>query len=306
MLSPRSPQGASTQYKAASLGMHQLRVSNKELVSYLKGQITSHRKMHRPIDHVEKVFYTILAVTGIPVNLLAVANFSRQKCGISPCTTRYLVFMAAADLMVIITEVILWRLPFYYYLQSFLNITPVCSVIGALSRAARDCSVWFTVTFSFDRFVTICCQKLRTKYCTEKAATVVLATTCTLFCLKNIPFAFEYEAVKIINNVPFYCRTKLSNLTATCQTHFSDQSSPEEAERGNRLDGNVERSKEKNCVKCTQTGAKKYWKEEEWSRDGEKRRWRERKMERKKGKSDNLMQGLFLRLTNGMMLMNSY
>ncbi|XP_048476686.1 probable G-protein coupled receptor 139 [Rhincodon typus] len=191
------------------------RVSNKEFVSCLKGQINSHRKMHRPIQHVERVFYTILALIGIPVNSLAIVILSRSKCGVSPCTTRYLVIMAAADLMVIITDVLLRRFRYYYYPRCFLDITPVCSVNGVLYRAARDCSVWFTVTFSFDRFVTICCQKLKTKYCTEKTATVVLATTCILLCLKNIPFYFQYQPVRIINNMPFSCDTKSDYYTET-------------------------------------------------------------------------------------------
>ncbi|XP_043539089.1 probable G-protein coupled receptor 139 [Chiloscyllium plagiosum] len=147
--------------------------------------------------------------------MLAIALLSQGKCGVSPCTTRYLVVMAASDLMVIITDIILTSFRFYYYPRSFLSLTPVCSVIGALFRAARDCSVWFTVTFSFDRFVTICCQKLKAKYCNEKTATVVLATTCSLFCLKNIPFYFAYKPWVIINNMPFYSETKSSYYTET-------------------------------------------------------------------------------------------
>ncbi|XP_048476697.1 probable G-protein coupled receptor 139 [Rhincodon typus] len=171
--------------------------------------------MHRLIQRVEKVFYTILAFIGVPVDLLAIIILSRGKCGVSPCTIRYLVVMAAADLMIIITDVPLRRFRYYYYPQCFLDITPVCSVNGVLYRSARDCSVWFTVTFSFDRFVTICCQKLKTNYCTEKTATLVLATTCTLFCLKNIPFYFQYEPGKKINNVPFYCYIKSSYFIET-------------------------------------------------------------------------------------------
>ncbi|XP_048381250.1 probable G-protein coupled receptor 139 [Stegostoma tigrinum] len=171
--------------------------------------------MHRPIQHVEKVFYTVLALIGIPVNLLAIVILSRGKCGISSCTTRYLVIMAAADLMVIVTDVLLRRFRYYYYPWCFLDITPVCSVDWVLYCAARDCSVWFTVTFSFDRFVTICCQKLKTKYCTEKTATAVLATTCILLCLKNIPFYFQYQPVRIINNIPFLCDIKSDFYTET-------------------------------------------------------------------------------------------
>ncbi|XP_067910319.1 probable G-protein coupled receptor 139 [Heterodontus francisci] len=169
--------------------------------------------MHRPINNIQKIYYIILAVIGVPVNLLSIVILSRGKCGLSTCTTRYLVAMATADLLVIISDVILRRISYYYFPESFLNITPVCSVIFVLSRATTDCSVWFTVTFSFDRFVAICCQKLKTKYCTEKTAAVVLATSCILFCLKDIPFYFIFEPGEIIDNIPWGCYIKSSYYT---------------------------------------------------------------------------------------------
>ncbi|XP_067865914.1 probable G-protein coupled receptor 139 [Heterodontus francisci] len=169
--------------------------------------------MTRPIDSILKIYYPMLAVIGVPVNLLAIVILSRGKCGLSTCTTRYLVAMAMADLLVIIIEVILFKISYYYFPVCFLDITPVCSVNGVLNRAATDCSVWFTITFTFDRFVAICCQKLKTKYCTKRTAAVVLATTCILLCLKNVPFYFAYEPGVIIDNVPWGCFTKSSYYT---------------------------------------------------------------------------------------------
>ncbi|XP_062894610.1 probable G-protein coupled receptor 139 [Mobula hypostoma] len=156
---------------------------------------------------VQKILYLFIAVTGVPVNLVAIVILSRGKCGLSTCTTRYLVAMAAADLLTIVTEVILSRINWYYFPWNFLDITPMCSVINVLKYTATDCSVWFTVTFTFDRFVAICCQKLKTKYCTGKTAAVVLTTTGVLFCLKNIPRYFTFEHSVIIDNVPWFCRT---------------------------------------------------------------------------------------------------
>ncbi|XP_067881868.1 probable G-protein coupled receptor 139 [Heterodontus francisci] len=147
------------------------------------------------------------------VNLVAIVILARGKCGLSTCTTRYLVAMAMADLLVIITEVILLRISTYYFPGSFLKITPICSVNIVLVCAATDCSVWFTVTFTFDRFVAICCQKLKTKYCTEKTAAVVLATTCILLCLKNIPYYFMFGPIWIMDNVPWFCIIKVSYYT---------------------------------------------------------------------------------------------
>ncbi|XP_078057539.1 putative G-protein coupled receptor 139 [Mustelus asterias] len=147
------------------------------------------------------------------VNIVAIVILSRGKCGLSNCTTHYLVAMATVDLLVIIFEIVLFRIKYYYFPMSFLDITPVCSVIIVLFRAATDCSVWFTVTFSFDRFVAICCQKLSTKYCNEKAAAVVLATTGILLCSKNIPFYFSNAPGEIIDKVPWFCTARPSYYT---------------------------------------------------------------------------------------------
>uniref|UniRef100_UPI00398F3C03 probable G-protein coupled receptor 139 n=1 Tax=Pristiophorus japonicus TaxID=55135 RepID=UPI00398F3C03 len=155
----------------------------------------------------------MLPFLGIPVNLVAIVILSRGKCGLSTCTTRYLVAMAAADLLVVITEVILYRISWYDFPWSLLHITPVCTVMYVLARAATDCSVWFTVTFTFDRFVAVCWQKLKTKYCTGRTAAVVLATSCILLCSKTIPFYFTIVPVYIIDNVHWYCSTMPAYFT---------------------------------------------------------------------------------------------
>ncbi|XP_072410595.1 probable G-protein coupled receptor 139 [Chiloscyllium punctatum] len=142
------------------------------------------------------------------VNSISLLILSKESCGLSTCTTRYLLAMTTADLLVIITEVVLNRINDYYFPLNFLKITPVCSVRYVLLRAATDCSVWFTVTFTFDRFIAICCPKLKSKYCTKKTATVILLTTGILLCLKNIPIYFRFRPRRIINNIPWRCSNR--------------------------------------------------------------------------------------------------
>ncbi|XP_048476240.1 probable G-protein coupled receptor 139 [Rhincodon typus] len=139
------------------------------------------------------------------VNIVAIGVLSRGTCGLTNCTTRYLMAMAMADLLVIITDVILYRISYFVFPASFLNITPVCSVLFVLARTTTDYSVWFTVTFTFDRFIAICCQKLKTKYCTAKAAVAILVTTSILLFLKNIPNYFVLEAGDIVDNISWGC-----------------------------------------------------------------------------------------------------
>ncbi|XP_067827981.1 probable G-protein coupled receptor 139 [Heptranchias perlo] len=141
------------------------------------------------------------------VNLLAIVILSRGKCGLSKCITRYLVAMATADLLVIACNVILYRIAHLYWRDTFLLYTPVCRFILFLAPTATDSSVWLTVAFTFDRFVAISCQKLKTKYCTEKTSLVIIVTLSALFGLKNIPRPFVYNSYPYvtINNIPWGC-----------------------------------------------------------------------------------------------------
>ncbi|XP_067870068.1 probable G-protein coupled receptor 139 [Heterodontus francisci] len=122
--------------------------------------------------------------------------------------------MAVADLLVIIAIVILNRIVGIYFPLSFLFITPVCSFHIALNFAILDCSVWLTVAFSFDRFIAICCQKLKIKYCTVKTASRAIGAVYTLSCLKNTFAYFIYEPLYIINNIPWFCSAKLIFYTS--------------------------------------------------------------------------------------------
>uniref|UniRef100_UPI00398EFE16 probable G-protein coupled receptor 139 n=1 Tax=Pristiophorus japonicus TaxID=55135 RepID=UPI00398EFE16 len=163
--------------------------------------------MHAPPrGRVYAIYYTALAAIAVPVNIMAIVILSRGRCGLPNCITRYLLSMT--DLLVIFTAVILNRIPAIYFPGSFLSITPVCSLRIALIYAARDSSVWLTVAFTFDRFVAICCQKLKTKYCTDKTAAVVIGMVCALVCLKSVPWYFIHEPLYKIDNVPWYCKLK--------------------------------------------------------------------------------------------------
>ncbi|XP_072102755.1 probable G-protein coupled receptor 139 [Mobula birostris] len=163
--------------------------------------------MHTPPRGlVYAIYYTALAVIAVPVNIVAIVILSRGKCGLSRCISRYLVSMVATDLLVILTAVILNRIPAIYFPGSFLSITPVCSFSIALIYAARDSSVWLTVTFTFDRYVAICWQKLKAKYCTHRTAGIVVSTVCTLGCVINIPWYFLHEPIYVIDNVSWYCK----------------------------------------------------------------------------------------------------
>uniref|UniRef100_UPI00398E4992 probable G-protein coupled receptor 139 n=1 Tax=Pristiophorus japonicus TaxID=55135 RepID=UPI00398E4992 len=158
------------------------------------------------IQMTQMFYYPLLAIVGIPVNILTIVILSRGKCGLSKCVTRYLLAMSAADLLVIILDLVLRQIPIRYaeYFQ-FVYLIRVCNIHSVLLYTTTDCSVWFTVTFTFDRFVAICCQKLKTKYCTERTAAVVLGTVTVLSFLKDITWYFMLSDTYGFANSPWPC-----------------------------------------------------------------------------------------------------
>ncbi|XP_055486361.1 probable G-protein coupled receptor 139 [Leucoraja erinacea] len=153
------------------------------------------------------------AVTSCCPNIAAVVILSRARCGLSKCVTYYLVAMAVADLLVIVSAVILNRITGIYFINSLFSTTPACSFSTVMIYTSRDSSVWLTVAFTFDRFAAICCRQLKDSYCTKKTATVVIAAVCVLSGVKNAPFYFTYQPLYTVDGVPWFCDIKLSFFT---------------------------------------------------------------------------------------------
>ncbi|XP_048476013.1 probable G-protein coupled receptor 139 [Rhincodon typus] len=169
---------------------------------------------------IEDIFFPLISAIGVPVNLVAIMILSRGKCGLSKCITHYLIGMAVADLLVVVFDAIMWITIPIYLPHSFVNLTLMCSLFSALGSAATVISVWFTVTFTFDRFVAICYERLKTKFCTKKTAATFLGTVTMLGCLESLPWYFIYEPRYIIDNIPWGCVQKSSYFNSPAWAAF--------------------------------------------------------------------------------------
>ncbi|XP_059832411.1 cysteinyl leukotriene receptor 1-like [Hypanus sabinus] len=117
--------------------------------------------------------------------------------------------MAAADLLVVFLDLILRQIPVIYKKYfSFLFSLRMCNMQVVMIYAATDCSVWFTVAFTFDRCVAICYQRLKNKYCTERTAAMVLGTVTAVSCSKNIFWYFILTGLYSFADNPRFCGTR--------------------------------------------------------------------------------------------------
>ncbi|XP_072447412.1 probable G-protein coupled receptor 139 [Chiloscyllium punctatum] len=161
-----------------------------------------------------------VSLSSLTDNLVVIVTLARGKCGLSKCVTHYLVGMAVADFLVVVFDAILWCTVPIYLPHSFLNITPVCSLVVTLGSAATVVSVWLTVTFTADRFVAICCEKLQTQFCTERNAAAFLGTVTILGTLESLPRYFIYDAHYLIDNIPWGCAPKPSFFSSPAWATF--------------------------------------------------------------------------------------
>ncbi|XP_078075226.1 putative G-protein coupled receptor 139 [Mustelus asterias] len=137
---------------------------------------------------------------------MAIVVLSRGRCGLSKGITCYMITMAIADLLVCIFNVALDSFR-YHFPYTFLMYTSVCRVTAIMQVSSVQFSVWSTTLFTLDRFVAICCPKLKLKYCTRRTATVILAAVSVLSFVMNIPAYFRYEPYSVVANVQWGCRT---------------------------------------------------------------------------------------------------
>ncbi|XP_060706614.1 probable G-protein coupled receptor 139 [Hemiscyllium ocellatum] len=161
-----------------------------------------------------EILFPVLAIFGIPANLMTVLIVSQGKSGLSKGITHYMIAMATGDLMVLVFNVIVSQIVKYHFPGSLLSYTPVCRRSAFLQGLSLQLSIWFTIAFTFDRFVAICCNTLKGRYCTERMANVVIFVVSSLNIMVNIPLSFRYEPTQVLNNVQWGCRTVTTYLTS--------------------------------------------------------------------------------------------
>ncbi|XP_067864774.1 probable G-protein coupled receptor 139 [Heterodontus francisci] len=178
--------------------------------------------MVRPtILQIKQIYYPFLAAFGVPANLLTILILARGNCSLSKCISAYMVAMAAADLMVMIFNIILYNICTYNFPHSFLSYTAVCKFTIYFNSTSLHMSVWFTTLFTFDRFVAICCQRFKTKYCTVRNAAVVITTVSVLLSLQNLPYFFAFQSAQIINNIDWGCQPRQDFFSSLVGVGFS-------------------------------------------------------------------------------------
>ncbi|XP_030641119.1 probable G-protein coupled receptor 139 [Chanos chanos] len=145
--------------------------------------------------HVQRVYYPLLAVIGIPSNIMTFFIFWRRNCMISRSSTFYLMAMAVADTAVLLFIVVLELTIKYHTPEPFWSQEPWCSVRDIFNYGASNASIWLVVIFTAERFLAINTWSLKNRLCTPRCALWAIATVFVVSHLLAIPYYWAYMSV---------------------------------------------------------------------------------------------------------------
>ncbi|XP_063810913.1 probable G-protein coupled receptor 139 [Pseudophryne corroboree] len=117
------------------------------------------------IRTLQRLFYPIMCVFGIPASLVTMAVLWRGSLDMTKSIVYYLVALALANLLLILV-VTIFRDIFYFYVDITLWWPqPSCGVSNWIYFTCVYSLTWLTVAFSVDRYVIVCCMKLKLRFC---------------------------------------------------------------------------------------------------------------------------------------------
>ncbi|KAM8953347.1 putative G-protein coupled receptor 139 [Pelodytes ibericus] len=117
------------------------------------------------IRTLQRLFYPIISVFGLPASIVTMITLWKGNLDMSKSIIYYLVSLAVANFMLILV-VTVFRDIFYFYVDVTLWWPE--SSCGASNWIYFTCVyslTWLTVAFTFDRYVIVCCMKLKLIYC---------------------------------------------------------------------------------------------------------------------------------------------
>ncbi|XP_068089262.1 probable G-protein coupled receptor 139 [Hyperolius riggenbachi] len=125
------------------------------------------------IRTIQRLFYPIMCVFGLPASLVTMAVLWRGSLDMSKSTVYYLVSLAVANFLLILV-VTIFRDIFYFYVDILYWPVSSCGVSNWIYFTCVYSLIWLTVAFSFDRYVIVCCMRFKLLYCTPSVTRCVI------------------------------------------------------------------------------------------------------------------------------------
>ncbi|KAM9316318.1 putative G-protein coupled receptor 139 [Gastrophryne carolinensis] len=127
------------------------------------------------IRTVQRLFYPIMCAMGLPASMVTMAVLWKGNLDMSKSIIYYLVSLALTNFLLMLV-VTVFRDIFYFYVDIVLYWpAQSCGVSNWIYFTCVYSLTWLTVAFSFDRYIIVCCMRLRHRYCKPSVTRWVIA-----------------------------------------------------------------------------------------------------------------------------------
>ncbi|XP_017293432.1 probable G-protein coupled receptor 139 [Kryptolebias marmoratus] len=104
---------------------------------------------------VQKIYYPLLCIMGIPANLFTFYMICFRKCGMSNTAIIYLSCLAIVDTLYLVWVILLDLTLTFWIVQPFWHSYPWCGILGFLQYGSLYSSSWIVVVFTIERYLVL-------------------------------------------------------------------------------------------------------------------------------------------------------
>uniref|UniRef100_UPI0037E85E07 probable G-protein coupled receptor 139 n=1 Tax=Semicossyphus pulcher TaxID=241346 RepID=UPI0037E85E07 len=104
---------------------------------------------------IQKIYYPLLCIMGIPANLFTFYMICFRKCGMSDAAIVYLSCLAIVDTFYLVWVILIDLTLTFWLLQPFWHSHPMCGILGFLQYGSLYSSSWIVVVFTIERYLVL-------------------------------------------------------------------------------------------------------------------------------------------------------
>ncbi|XP_076874325.1 putative G-protein coupled receptor 139 [Brachyhypopomus gauderio] len=146
---------------------------------------------------VQKVYYPLLCIVGIPANLFTFYMICCRKCGMSASARVYLSFLALTDTWYLVWVVLLELSLTFLQAEPLWDTQPWCGLSSFLQYASFFGSAWLVAAFTVERFLVLRAMAGRERPLQARHALLTCTAIVLLSHVASVPACWIYEVIQV-------------------------------------------------------------------------------------------------------------
>ncbi|XP_054474133.1 probable G-protein coupled receptor 139 [Anoplopoma fimbria] len=114
---------------------------------------------------VQKIYYPLLCIMGIPANLFTFYMICFRKCGMSNTAIIYLSCLSIVDTFYLVWVILIDLTLTFWLVQPFWHSHPWCGILGFLQYGSLYSSSWIVVVFTIERYLVLRSTAAKRHFC---------------------------------------------------------------------------------------------------------------------------------------------